>query len=102
ELGPDAIVVSNRQIEGGVEITAMSADSLEALSAQSAPRVAAGGSAAGYAAPAAGAVSSYASVAAAPQRPVARPAPADGDDYTVSLSSGGKRQQSYQPWAPSV
>ncbi|HWV17279.1 MAG TPA: flagellar biosynthesis protein FlhF, partial [Rhodocyclaceae bacterium] len=41
ELGPDAIVVSNRQIEGGVEITAMSADSLEALSAQSAPRVAA-------------------------------------------------------------
>ena len=102
ELGPDAIVVSNRQIEGGVEITAMSADSLEALSAQSAPRVAAGGSAAGYAAPAAGAVSSYASVAAAPQRPVARPAPADGDDYTVSLSTGGKRQQSYQPWAPTA
>ena len=100
ELGPDAIVVSNRQIEGGVEITAMSADSLEALSAQSAPRVAAGGSAVGYAAPASSAASSYASVAAAPQRPVAKPASADGDDYTVSLSSGGKRPQSYQPWAP--
>ena len=83
ELGPDAIVVSNRQIEGGVEITAMSAASLEALSAQSAPRVAAGGSAAAYAAPAAGAASSYASVAAAPQRPVARSVPADGDDYTT-------------------
>lgn len=102
ELGPDAIVVSNRQIEGGVEITAMSADSLEALSAQSAPRVAAGGSATGYAVPAAGAASSYASVAAAPQRPAARPVPADSDDYTVSLSSGGKRQQSYQPWAPAA
>jgi flagellar biosynthesis protein FlhF len=25
ELGPDAIVVSNRQVDGGVEITAMSA-----------------------------------------------------------------------------
>ncbi|MDE2599934.1 MAG: flagellar biosynthesis protein FlhF, partial [Rhodocyclaceae bacterium] len=90
ELGPDAIVVSNRQIEGGVEITAMSADSLEALSAQSTPRTAMGGAAA----------SSYASVAAAPQRPAARPAVTDNDDYTVSLSVGGKRQQSYQPWAP--
>lgn len=89
ELGPDAIVVSNRQIDGGVEITAMSADSLEALSAQSAPRVAMGGAAA-----------SYASVAAPTQRPAARPASTEGDDYTVSLSSGGKRQQSYQPWAP--
>ena len=90
ELGPDAIVVSNRQIEGGVEITAMSADSLEALSMQSAPRAATGGSAA---------VSGYASVAAAP-RPAPRPAASDDGDYTVSLSSGGKRQQSYQPWAP--
>ena len=49
ELGPDAIVVSNRQVDGGVEITAMSADSLDALSMQNAPRVAAGGAVAGYA-----------------------------------------------------
>jgi flagellar biosynthesis protein FlhF len=90
ELGPDAIVVSNRQVDGGVEITAMSADSLEALSMQTAPRVAAGGAAA----------SSYASVAATPQRPVARPVTTGSDDYTVSLSSSVKRQQSYQPWAP--
>ena len=90
ELGPDAIVVSNRQIEGGVEITAMSADSLEALSMQSAPRAAVGGAAA-----------SYASVAAAPPRPVQRAVSREGsDDYTVSLSAGSKRQQSYQPWAP--
>jgi flagellar biosynthesis protein FlhF len=94
ELGPDAIVVSNRQVDGGVEITAMSADSLEALSMQTAPRVAVGGAA----------TSSYASVAAAaapaPQHPAARQVVAGDDDYTVSLSAGVKRQQSYQPWAP--
>jgi flagellar biosynthesis protein FlhF len=89
ELGPDAIVVSNRQVDGGVEITAMSADSLDALSMQSAPRLAAGGAVAGYA-----------SVATPPPRPAPRPLPSDSDDYTVSLSTGGKRQQSYQPWAP--
>ena len=88
ELGPDAIVVSNRQVDGGVEITAMSADSLDALSMQNAPRVAAGGAVAGYAS------------VATPPRPAPRPVATDSDDYTVSLSSGGKRQQSYQPWAP--
>ena len=88
ELGPDAIVVSNRQVEGGVEITAMSADSLNALSMQQAPRAAAGGSVAGYAS------------VATPPRPAPRPVASDSDDYTVSLSTGGKRQQAYQPWAP--
>lgn len=87
ELGPDAIVVSNKQVAGGVEITAMSADSLEALSMQMAPRAAVGG-----------ATASYASVAATPPR--AAVASERGDDYTVSLSAGSKRQQSYQPWAP--
>lgn len=38
ELGPDAIVVSNKPVTGGVEIMAMSADSFEALSHQAAPR----------------------------------------------------------------
>ena len=85
ELGPDAIVVSNRQVEGGVEITAMSADSLEALSVQVAPRAAVGGASA-----------SYASGAASVPRPVVTNE--GNDDYTVSLSSGGKRQQAYQPW----
>ncbi len=92
DLGPDAIVVSNRQVAGGVEITAMSSDSLEALSAQMNPRVAVGG---------ATAASSYSSVAAAPAAARPRPPVADSaDDYTVSLSNNVKRQQSYQPWAP--
>jgi len=37
ELGPDAIVVSNKPIPGGVEIMAMSAASLDALSQPAAP-----------------------------------------------------------------
>ncbi len=89
ELGPDAIVVSNRQVDGGVEITAMSADSLEALSAQVMPRAAAGGASA-----------SYASVAASVPRPVI--SNEAGDDYTVSLSTGAKRQQTQQPWMQSA
>jgi flagellar biosynthesis protein FlhF len=92
ELGPDAIVVSNRQVDGGVEITAMSADSLEALSAHNVPRVAAGGSASGY-------VSNY-STAAMPAAATA--ATERADDYTVSLSNNVKRQQAYQPWAPNT
>lgn len=99
ELGPDAIVVSNRQVDGGVEITAMSADSLNALSMQGAPRVAAGGSAAAYATTGGNPAAGYASTASTP-RPAPRPFVSEGNDYTVSLSGGGKRQQSYQPWAP--
>lgn len=38
ELGPDAIVVSNRAVEGGIEIMAMSADSLTDLSLRDTPR----------------------------------------------------------------
>ena len=33
-LGPEAIVISNKSVPGGVEIVAMSADSLAVLSAQ--------------------------------------------------------------------
>jgi flagellar biosynthesis protein FlhF len=32
ELGPDAIVIANKSVPGGIEITAMSSASLEALS----------------------------------------------------------------------
>ena len=39
-LGPEAIVVSNKSVPGGVEIMAMSADSLEALSRQGGPSAA--------------------------------------------------------------
>lgn len=85
ELGPDAIVVSNKAVNGGVEIMAMSSDSLDALSQ------AAGGT-----------------PAPAPARaaePVRRPAPrqatsAADDDYTVSLSA--KARTPFQTWQPPV
>ena len=38
ELGPDAIVVANKPVANGVEITAMSSDSLDALASQTTAR----------------------------------------------------------------
>ena len=75
ELGPDAIVVSNRPVAGGVEIMAMSADSLDALS-----REAGGGK-------------------AVPTRAVANGdlRHADADDYTVTLSSQVRQAASPPP-----
>ncbi|MBI5784006.1 MAG: flagellar biosynthesis protein FlhF [Rhodocyclales bacterium] len=78
ELGPDAIVVSNKAVPGGVEITAMSADSLDALSATLPPR------------------------RAAPE-PVSRAKPAldeFDDDYTVSLSAKAHSQLPFRTWQP--
>jgi flagellar biosynthesis protein FlhF len=80
-LGPDAVVVSNRAIAGGVEIMAMSADGLEALARQGAP------------------------AAAAPARPASPVAVHAGavdpdDDYTVSLSAQERKQPTYQAWQP--
>ena len=86
ELGTDAIVVSNRAVDGGVEIMAMSADSLNALSQQSAPSPA----------PAPAPLLSREAPRAAPvPRPVV-----DDDDYTVSLSS--KARSPFQNWQPPV
>jgi len=93
ELGPDAIVVSNRAVDGGVEIMAMSADSLNALSRQPAP-------------PAPAPVVQPARPAqpahpAQPPRPAAaKPAQAVDDDYTVSLST--KAQSPFRQWQPPV
>ena len=84
ELGPDAIVVSNRAVDGGVEITAMSADSLEAISSQATASQSS-----------LRAVGNGASVAAAP----AAAAPGE-DDYTVSLSSQARKQPAFRPWQP--
>ena len=39
-LGSEAIVISNKSVPGGVEIMAMSADSLEALQGENKPAVA--------------------------------------------------------------
>jgi flagellar biosynthesis protein FlhF len=82
-LGPDAIVVSNRAVAGGVEIMAMSADGLEALARHSAPGT-------GPSAPPAGRVAVHAGATNA------------DDDYTVSLSAQVRKQPAYQPWQPAL
>lgn len=80
ELGPDAIVISNKPLEHGVEIVAMTPDSLDALSAGGDARQAAG---------------------ATPAVPVARPkAGAPDDDYTVTLSAASRKAPAVRPWAP--
>jgi len=88
DLGPDAIVVSNKAVPDGVEIVAMSADSLDALSGQPGPRT------------------------APPPPQVPRPAPASTargvtppaseDDYTVSLSAKARAQTPFRPWQPAA
>ncbi|MDO9244434.1 MAG: flagellar biosynthesis protein FlhF [Rhodocyclaceae bacterium] len=96
-LGPEAIVVSNKAVPGGVEITAMSADSLDALT---------GGSGQGMAA------SSQKTAGAVPVTPAqAGVAPtfaaragsggaSSEDDYTVSLSAKARAPLPFQPWQP--
>jgi flagellar biosynthesis protein FlhF len=90
EFGPDAVVISNKAVENGVEIVAMSPESLDAISRESRPAT----------------VSSPSALSAPP-----RPAPAT-DDYTVTLSAAmreagrnGAREADREPpvvrpWAP--
>jgi flagellar biosynthesis protein FlhF len=90
ELGADAVVMSNRAVDGGVEIMAMSADSLNELSQQPAPR-----SVTPAAAPAPR--QEMRPAAARPATPARREAE---DDYTVSLST--KARSPFQAWQPPV
>lgn len=83
ELGPDAIVVSNKAVEGGVEITAMSSDSLDALSRQ-APELS---------------VRSVVNGSPLAYDAEAVSAPVE-DDYTVSLSVQARKQPAFRPWQP--
>lgn len=87
ELGVDAIVLANKAVPGGVEITAMSAEGLEALSGQQPQRPPASGNA-------------Y--VAAEQMAPPPRGSMIDetDDDYTVSLSSQARRPAAFRPWQP--
>lgn len=78
ELGPDAIVVSNKAIDNGVEILAMSTDSLDALS---------GGG--GFPAPAS-------------QNRTDTGADGADDDYRVTLSAGKQKSQAVRPWYPGI
>lgn len=81
EFGPDAVVISNKPLDNGVEIVAMTPDSLEAISREAAvPRA-----------------------AAQPESPAASAAPkpkAPDDDYTVTLSSGARKAAVVRPWTP--
>ncbi len=83
EFGPDAVVISNKAVGNGVEIVAMSPESLDAISRQGRP--------AGI---------SPSSPSAAP--PVAA-RPTD-DDYTVTLSAARREALRQEPavrsWAP--
>ncbi|MRR49984.1 MAG: flagellar biosynthesis protein FlhF [Rhodocyclaceae bacterium] len=97
ELGPDAIVVSNKPVAEGVEIMAMSADGLAALAHNPASNSAAA-SGTGTKAPA---PRSFASGLGQP-RPMA---PSDDEDYTVTLSTRVARPQvpsqpTVRPWQP--
>lgn len=81
ELGPDAVVISNKPTDGGVEIVAMTPDSLNAISQQAAvPRPA----------------------AAAPTIPAVTVGKSGGpeDDYTVTLSSAQRKAPVITPWTP--
>jgi flagellar biosynthesis protein FlhF len=77
EMGPDAVVISNKPLGNGVEVVAMTPDSLDALSQQAAVRPAA---------PAPGAV--------------ARKPGVPDDDYTVTLSSTLRKAPAVRPWTP--
>ena len=81
-LGPDAIVVSNKSVDGGVEMVAMSESGLEAISRQTAPRINDSGS------------------TPQPAKAAARWSADDDFDYTLSLSSQVKKQSSGAAWSP--
>ena len=87
EFGPDAIVVSNKPVDGGVEMVAMSEAGLEALSRTRVPLSMAGAAA-------------TAARPAPPPAAASRPAEAELD-YTVRLSSQAKKPPSAVPWPPS-
>ncbi|HEY8856643.1 MAG TPA: flagellar biosynthesis protein FlhF, partial [Rugosibacter sp.] len=93
-LGPDAVVISNRAVENGVEIVAMSPESLDAISQQMQPTAKI--SPTPYSAP----LSAKPSI-----NPLTSSAlSAEESDYTVTLSSARqeiRREPSVvRPWSP--
>jgi flagellar biosynthesis protein FlhF len=79
ELGPDAVVISNKPLADGVEIVAMTPDSLDAISRQApAPRTASP------------------TPATAPAAKQATP----DEDYTVTLSAALRKAPAVRPWSP--
>ena len=85
ELGPDAVVISNKPVDNGVEIVAMTPDSLDAISQQAtAPR----------------ADIPRATVASGGSAPSAQKPRAQDDDYTVTLSPAARKAPVVRPWTP--
>ena len=90
ELGPDAVVISNKPVDNGVEIVAMTPDSLDAISQQAAaprtdiPR----------------ADVPRATVASGGSAPSAQKPRAQDDDYTVTLSPAARKAPVVRPWTP--
>lgn len=93
-LGPDAVVISNRAVENGVEIVAMSPESLDAISQQMQPK------ARNPATP---------SPLSTPTKPLSKTLmpeqlPPEDDDYTVTLSSARQEIRReppiVRPWSP--
>ncbi len=114
ELGPDAIVVSNKPANGGVEIMAMTSEGFEALSRQMPLREVSSSSAtraASTPAPRAtltggAAQQAYAKALATPFGGDVRPQPRTTtsfpeNDYTVSLSTQARKPSVSQPSRPS-
>jgi len=101
ELGPDAIVVSNKPVLGGVEIMAMTADGFEALSRQAPPHAVSGDSAAQpvlkKAEPRQASMPSNPQPRAAAAARTAAAASAAEDDYTISLSGQAHKQPAFHP-----
>jgi flagellar biosynthesis protein FlhF len=77
-MGPDAVVISNKAVENGVEIVAMSPESLDAISQEVRP-------------------ASKSSSPPPPARPIP---PTTDDDYTVTLSSARREPPRVRPWLP--
>jgi len=95
ELGPDAVVISNKPVDNGVEIVAMTPDSLDAISQQAAaprsdiprtniPRT----------------DTSRAVAASSSSVPSAQKPRAQDDDYTVTLSTAARKAPVVRPWTP--
>ena len=102
ELGPDAVVVANKAVPGGVEITAMSADSLDALSAQANARPVSRPVARPAAPPAHPPLANPAATKPA-SKPVSSASPSiDEDDYSVSLSAKANVHPPFRPWQPAL
>lgn len=91
ELGPDAVVISNKQVEQGVEIVAMSPESLDEIS-RAVPDTAKPA----MSRPAAAVPPGLTPVRTEPTLPAA----GEIDDYKVTLSAGRKAAATVRPWTP--